>query len=785
MMKRLFFILLMLFISINIGFPTTVYASNAIKITDDDTLNNLDGDGKYLGNNYRDNYYLDIEKTDVFEAGDYMLNQIANALFSIVKILGFAASVFFYRVMVFDVSEVFATEINAIQSTLKLSIFDSFFILAFAASAWSLMKRLTKRDLSGLVVEIGKILCIFLLSSFVVTHSATALSATTSITKDISVSALMNINQQGNVSVESYAANASGMIWKSLVHAPWKSLEFEGGSDDESHVEAFLSESPGTAERKDLVEDYRETYSNAMSKSKGVGRIGFLIVYLIPFLVKSGIYMFIAILQLVFQVMAVFYILLAPVILLLSLVPAFGGIELVSSWLKKILETQIMMLIITFILGIIISLDSFLYSKSSEYGWFIVIFMETLVALIVVINYKSILSGLSKMTASVRQPKALNNQLRRSGDIFGALGSGNGIRNLSPTKRYIRHMNENGYTRPGTSYSPYNNTNYQRYNQSPDTSAFEQVQNRPTVSSPKRYTDSLPVQPPITIQNGHENSRSKVIRPDFHSSGSTYESQNRPIQRPYSYPRKKQPGNTASPEIINTPKLNHNNSAPERSTTSLADTTTTAKPVERPVSSVKSKNVSVPASAPEQSTTSHGRTNTTEKPAERPVSSVKPKNVSVPASAPEQSTTSHERTNTTEKPAERPVSSVKPKNVSVPASAPEQSTTSHGRTNTTEKPAERPVSSVKPKNVSVPASAPEQSTTSHERTNTTEKPAERPVSSVKPKDEPTYNKPPSASITYNLKSTTSSTSKTAQHPRTVPPKSELPVKTRTVRKTPS
>ena len=347
MMKRLFFILIMLFISINIGFSTTVYASNAIKITDDDTLNNLDGDGKYLGNNYRDNYYLDIEKTDVFEAGDYMLNQIANALFSIVKILGFAASVFFYRVMVFDVSEVFATEINAIQSALKLSIFDSFFILAFAASAWNLMKRLTKRDLSGLVVEIGKILCIFLLSSFVVTHSATALSATTSITKDISVSALMNINQQGNVSVESYAANASGMIWKSLVHAPWKSLEFEGGSDDESHVEAFLSEPPGTAERKDLVEDYRETYSNAMSKSKGVGRIGFLIVYLIPFLVKSGIYMFIAILQLVFQVMAVFYILLAPVILLLSLVPAFGGIELVSSWLKKILETQIMMLIIS------------------------------------------------------------------------------------------------------------------------------------------------------------------------------------------------------------------------------------------------------------------------------------------------------------------------------------------------------------------------------------------------------------------------------------------------------
>ena len=170
MMKRLFFMLLLLFLSMNIGFPNTVYASKAINIDGD--LNNLDGDGKYLGDNYRDNYYLDIEKTDIFEAGDYMLNQIANALFSIVKILGFAASVFFYHVMTFDVSEVFSTEINSIQSALKLSIFDSFFMLAFAASSWSLMKRLTKRDLSGLISEIGKILCIFLLSSFVVTHSA-------------------------------------------------------------------------------------------------------------------------------------------------------------------------------------------------------------------------------------------------------------------------------------------------------------------------------------------------------------------------------------------------------------------------------------------------------------------------------------------------------------------------------------------------------------------------------------------------------------------------------------
>ena len=278
MAKRLLLMFILIFCCCNIFITTTSYASNAIKPSDE--LNNLDGDGKFLGDSYRENYYLDIEKTDVFEAGDYMLNQIANALFSIIRILGLAVSVFFFYAMTFDVAQVFATEINNIQSALKLSIFDGFFTLAFAASAWGLMKRITKRDLSGLVVEVGKILCIFLLSSFVVTHSATALSAATSITKDISVSALMNINQQGNVTVESYAASASGMIWKSLVHAPWVSLEFEGGTSDDTVIENFLTTSPGTEDRKKLVEDFKASYPNAMSKTKGVGRIGFLIVYL-------------------------------------------------------------------------------------------------------------------------------------------------------------------------------------------------------------------------------------------------------------------------------------------------------------------------------------------------------------------------------------------------------------------------------------------------------------------------------------------------------------------------
>lgn len=149
--------------------------------------------------------------------------------------------------------------------------------------------------------------------------------------------------------------------------------------------------------------------------------MGFLIVYIIPFLVKSAVYLFMASLQLVYQVMALFYVLMAPIILLLSLVPSFCGIDLVSTWLKKILETQIMMLIINLMVGIVTKVDRFLYSMAPDKGWLIVIVIETILVTFLVLNYKDILSGIAKVTKAAKHPSGLSYQLRKSGDVLGAI----------------------------------------------------------------------------------------------------------------------------------------------------------------------------------------------------------------------------------------------------------------------------------------------------------------------------------------------------------------------------
>lgn len=438
--------------------PITVHASTSI--VEVEAFDKLTGDSKYLQSEYRENYYLDIEKTGLLEVGDQIFNQVANIIFNIIKWVGSIVTTFFYQVMTLDLSELFSGQLNQIQKALKSSVFDAFFLLAFVGSAWMLFKKISKRDLTGLMMEIGKIICILLLSSLVVTKSSTVLTATTDITKSISISALLNINdpQNSTTSVESYSASASGLLWKSLVHDPWLSLEFGNTQPSGEQVEKFLTTTPNTDAREQLVKDYRSENDSAMNKSEGVGRIGFLIIYLVPFLVKCAIYLFMAVIQLAFQLMAIFYVLLAPIILLLALVPAFGGVDLIGTWLKKILESQIMIVVVTFLMGVVMKLDSFLYSKAHIYGWLIVIFMETLVALIVVLNYKSILSGIGKIGSIAKHPKALQYELMKSGNILDLPSKHSNRRPLQPNPSQRSSYRPANYQNSDFSKNPTNDS---------------------------------------------------------------------------------------------------------------------------------------------------------------------------------------------------------------------------------------------------------------------------------------------------------------------------------------
>lgn len=173
------------------GYLITAEASSSIGI--DDEFEYLEGDAKYLGQDYRDNYYLDLEKTGILDTGEALLNGIANILFYFIRFLAFLTVAIFYYAMGFDIAGMFAPYIGDIQSALKEGIFEPLFLLAICGTFFIVISKFWKRDITGIVIEFGKVILVAVLAILVVKDSATAMSYVTGITKSISVSIINGV----------------------------------------------------------------------------------------------------------------------------------------------------------------------------------------------------------------------------------------------------------------------------------------------------------------------------------------------------------------------------------------------------------------------------------------------------------------------------------------------------------------------------------------------------------------------------------------------------------------
>ena len=223
----------------------------------------------------------------------------------------------------------------------------------------------------------SKVVLVIVLAMFVVLRSDVVLSGATKITKGISVDALSNINDNMGISggtdkIEEFSKKAAGVLWVDLVHEPWKTVEFmHCDIPDSGTIDRFLS-ADDADERAELVKDFGE--AKCFNMLIGYERVGFLLIYLIPCLAKCFIYMMIAGGLIVYQVLAVFYLMLAPVILILFLVIGYESI--LTVWIKKLFETQVMILVITLMLAFLIRVDVLLFGKADEWGWLIVLIVQ-------------------------------------------------------------------------------------------------------------------------------------------------------------------------------------------------------------------------------------------------------------------------------------------------------------------------------------------------------------------------------------------------------------------------
>lgn len=415
--KKLILVIIFVLSFLQTGPTIQAYAFGGINIKTE--FDSLEGDARFLGSEYRGNYKLDVEKLGVTQAVEKGLNGLANIIFTMISITGFLASSIFYFAMDFDMAALLEPQINQIQQTLHDGLFAPLFPYAFAASMILAIIKYARRDFVGLIEQFGKVCFIIVLSYLVVTDSGKFLSYATNITKGASVSVLTGINNidVGN-NVKSYAANAAGVLWISLVHEPWKALEFGDYNYSEEDVEFFLTHSG--KEREDKVASMMEGDKGPFSKDRTVLKIGQGFIILLMTNLKGGVYIVIGVLYFLFQVIAVFFVLMAPLILLLSLIPGYD-FEILGVWTRKIMESQIGVLLVTFVIGCMVFFDRALQSLAQVMGWMVVLILQIAVCIGLYVFRWQILMSFNNMQRGIQNPRLLKRQLLKSGNPYNAL----------------------------------------------------------------------------------------------------------------------------------------------------------------------------------------------------------------------------------------------------------------------------------------------------------------------------------------------------------------------------
>lgn len=391
-------------------------------------FNHLSGNAKYLGWEYSNNYGLDMEEREMSDGiGEYFgsmvskaFNGLANVIFFIERALAYLTVVIFYIGFNLNLADLFGAQLNAIQQALNASVFLPLFLFGCAAAFIVLIGRIAKQDLAGAIGQVAKIILIVMISVLVVTESSTMLTACNRITKEISLEILVGVNSANGYStdVENFAAQSAGILWENLVHEPWLTLEFgEQAAIDEGEVERILSTGYGSEDRKELI---AQDTQNRFSPDKVWSRLGLAFFYLIPCVMKCTIYILVAFVQLVFQLLAILYTFMAPLVLIVSMFPGYNGI--LEGWLRKMLESQLSILIISLIIGILIKFDEliFAWTKSNGYGWIVALMIQIAIAVTLFVNRNNLLTMMSHVQRGISNPRYLQNRMRMAGNVYAA-----------------------------------------------------------------------------------------------------------------------------------------------------------------------------------------------------------------------------------------------------------------------------------------------------------------------------------------------------------------------------
>ena len=360
---KIMFLLTCIFIVFN-SLEHMAYADGMLDSGGNNSLNQINsGWGQFIQDKYRVNYDLDSEKlsgmSDWINMG---MNGLANLAFYIQILLSWLGISIFNLCFEANITNAFSDILTSVSTSLHNGVFDKFYMIMFMVSLISILIYFAKRNFSAVFSHILVVALIVSLSVIIKSDNArNFIVETTSFSREIGESLVNSL--VGSQSSENEDVNTNdivGSLWSNLVHKPWMILEFDGkydvnnessDSDGMTVSKKILSESKNSDEREKAFEEL------GIKNISYSGRLASSVILFIITLIKLMILIAISVVQVFMQIMGISIILIAPFMLLMAIVPFFGGLNLIK-WLgEKYLGVQVTIVLLSFVIGVLLLID--------------------------------------------------------------------------------------------------------------------------------------------------------------------------------------------------------------------------------------------------------------------------------------------------------------------------------------------------------------------------------------------------------------------------------------------
>ena len=382
--------------------------------SDDPYKNIPEGWGMFISEKYRNNYALDIIDTHGWELIDKAITGLTNIVFSgIVMISWFGVNIFRFC-FTNDIAAGFANQLNSVLGSLNNGIFNNFFMIVFMISLFSIVYNLYKKNFSAIGSQILAVAIIYATTAFLSNGAVGFLSKTTEFSKTIGTSAIVAINGKDNNegSLEDYSKTVVGTLWGNFVQQPWVMLEFDGKVplNDENmttknsineealnYSKDILSEPYGSDEREKALESINEKFNKELFSKNGINtKLVSVCVLFVITLIKMIILIAVGMIQIGFQLMSILLILLLPFIMLIAIVPFFGGTNIIKGIARKYLGTQLGIIVSSFVLALLVLVDTVTLTMFQAWGanLIIALLMQCTCWIMVIAFRKQLMNGL-------------------------------------------------------------------------------------------------------------------------------------------------------------------------------------------------------------------------------------------------------------------------------------------------------------------------------------------------------------------------------------------------------